>query len=52
MIEVPKDDVAADAAGLPFVWLEVTYRVNSEGRACGAGTWAPKKHLPCGRMEA
>ena len=24
MIEVPKHEVAADAAGLPFVWLEVT----------------------------
>ena len=32
MIEVPKD-VAADAAELPFVRLEVTYRANSEGRA-------------------
>ena len=29
MIEVPKDDVAADAAELPFVWLKVTYRANS-----------------------
>ncbi len=26
MIEVPKEDVAADAAELPLVWLEVTYR--------------------------
>ena len=33
MIEVPKEDVAADAAELPFVWLEVTYRANTESRA-------------------
>ena len=32
MIEVP-EDVAADAAELPFVWLEVTYRADTEGRA-------------------
>ena len=32
MIEVP-EEIAADAAELPFVWLEVTYRANSEGRA-------------------
>ena len=33
MIKVPTDDVAADAAGLPLVWLEVTYRANTESRA-------------------
>ena len=33
MIEVPKDDAAADAAGLPFVWLEITYHSNTEGYA-------------------
>jgi hypothetical protein len=33
LIEVPKDDIAADAAGLPFVWLEVTYRADTEGYA-------------------
>ena len=32
MIEVPKD-VAADAAELRVVWLEVTYRANTEGYA-------------------
>ena len=32
MIVVPKD-IAADAAELPFVWLEVTYRANTESRA-------------------
>ena len=33
MIEVPKEDVAADAAELPFVLLEVTYRAYMEGYA-------------------
>ena len=52
MIEVPKD-VAADAAELPFVWLEVTYRANWEGRAEQA-RGRPKSSLPAvpGRMEA
>ena len=36
MIVVPKD-IAADAAELPFVRLEVTCHANSEGRAGGAG---------------
>ena len=52
LIEVT-NDVAADAAGLPFVWLEVTYRANWEGRAEQA-RGRPKKSLPAvpGRMEA
>ena len=33
MIEAPKEDVAADAAELPLVWLEVTYRADTEGNA-------------------
>ena len=32
MIEVP-EDVAADAAELPLVWLEVTYRADTESYA-------------------
>ena len=53
MIKVPTDDVAADAAGLPFVWLEVTYRANWEGRAEQA-RGRPKSSLRAipGRMEA
>ena len=53
MIEVPKD-VAADAAELPLVWLEVTYHANSEGRAKKRHVGAQKSTFPTirGRMEA
>jgi hypothetical protein len=42
LIEVPEEDVAADAAELPLVWLEVTCRADTEGRATRAGTVTAK----------
>ena len=46
MIGVTKD-IAADAAELPLVWLEVTYRATRRAALAERAHVVTQKHLPC-----
>jgi hypothetical protein len=46
LIEVPKEDVATDAAELPLVWLEVTYRATRRAALAERARVGTKTHPP------